>query len=99
MPSLQSYTLGPMEKLCALSQRIGNDEECPRAWCAFWEHGGAVTEPGCAIERMGLDLGNVDLTHYLLDLRRALDNARNEDEARIARDRLAELVPPDLSGS
>jgi hypothetical protein len=88
-----------MEKFCALSQRIGNDEECPRAWCAFWEHGGAVIEPGCAIERMGLDLRNIDLAHYLLDLRRALDDAHCEDEARIAREQLAELLPPDLSGS
>ncbi len=92
-------TLDTMEKLCALSQAIGNDEECPRAWCAFWEHGGAIPEPGCTIERLGLDLRNVDLAHYLLDLRRALDNARNEDEARIARERLAELVPPDFSGA
>jgi hypothetical protein len=91
-------TLRSMEKFCALSQAIGN-EECPRAWCSFWEHGGAVIEPGCTIERLGLDLRNVDLAHYLLDLRRALDNARNEHEARIARERLAELVPPDLSGS
>jgi len=88
-----------MEKFCSLSERIGNDEECPRAWCAFWERGGAVIEPGCAIERMGLDLSNIDLAHYLLDLRRALDGARNEAESRIARERLAELVPPDLSGS
>jgi hypothetical protein len=88
-----------MEKFCALSERIGNDEECPRAWCAFWEHGGAVIQPGCAIEHMGLDLSNIDLAHYLLDLRRALDGARNEAESRIARERLAELVPPDLSGA
>ncbi len=92
-------TLGTMEKLCALSQAIGNDEECPRAWCAFWEQGGAVIQPGCALERLGLDLSNVDLAHYLLDLRKALDNARNDDESRVARERLAELVPPDLSGS
>jgi hypothetical protein len=99
MPPRQCLTLDAMEKFCALSQGIGNDEECPRAWCAFWEHGGAVAEPGCAIERMGLDLGNIDLAHYLLDLRRALDGASNEAESRIARERMAELVPPDLSGS
>jgi len=58
-----------------------------------------VIQPGCAIERLGLDLSNIDLVHYLLDLRRALDGARSEAESRIARERLAELVPPDLSGS
>jgi hypothetical protein len=88
-----------MEKLCGLSQAIGNDQECPRAWCVFWEHGGAVVEPGCVIERLGIDLSNIDLAHYLLDLRRALDGARNEQEAEVARGQLAMLVPPDLSGA
>jgi hypothetical protein len=86
-----------MEKLCALSQAIGNDEECPRAWCSFWEHGGAVVEPGCAIERLGLDLSNRDLAHYLLELRGALDAAGNEAAAQAARRQLALLVPPDLA--
>ena len=86
-------------KRCALSQAIGNDEECPRAWCAFWEQGGAVIEAGCAIERFGLDVGNRDLAYYLLDLRRALDAARNEEEADTARRQLARLVPADLAGA
>jgi hypothetical protein len=86
-----------MEKLCALSQAIGNDEECPRAWCSFWEHGGAVVEPGCAIERLGLDLSNRDLAHYLLELRGALDAAGNEAAAQAAHRQLALLVPPDLA--
>lgn len=62
-----------MSRFCALSQAIVNDEECSRACCAFWEHGGASVEPGCAVERLGFDLENIDLVHYLLDLRRALD--------------------------
>ena len=88
-----------MEKFCALSQTIGNDEECPRAWCAFWEHGSAVIESGCAIERLGLDLGNRDLAHYLLDLRRAstTDGASRRLTSRARQ--LAQLAPPDLSGS
>jgi len=88
-----------MPEMCALSRAIGNDEECGRGWCAFWEHGGAIVEPGCTVQRLGLDLENVELCHYLLDLRRALTNARNEEESRIARQQLAELVPPDLSGA
>jgi len=88
-----------MPDMCALSRAIGNDEECGRGWCAFWEHGGAIVEPGCTVKRLGLDLDNVELVHYLLDLRRALNNARNEEESRIARQQLAELVPPDLSGA
>jgi hypothetical protein len=88
-----------MEKLCTLSGVIGNVEECPRGWCAFWENGGAVVEGGCAIERMGIDLTNVELAYYLLDLRRALDGARSEEAARTARRDLGQLVPPDLSGA
>jgi hypothetical protein len=88
-----------MEKLCDLSSVIGNVEECPRGWCAFWEHGGAVVGSGCAIERMGIDLTNIDLAYYLLDLRRALDNARSEEAAAQARQELAQLVPPELSGA
>jgi hypothetical protein len=88
---------GPMP--CSLSAVIGNVEECPRGWCAFWEHGGAVVESGCAIERMGIDLTNVDLAYYLLDLRRALDGARSEEAAEAARHDLAQLAPPELSGA
>jgi hypothetical protein len=88
-----------MQKLCALTEAIGSVEECPRSWCAFWEQGGAVAEAGCAIERLGLDLANRDLAHYLLELRRVLDSALSEEEAEAARGRLEQLVPPDLSGA
>jgi hypothetical protein len=88
-----------MQRACALAAAIGNAEECPRAWCPFWEHGGAVVQPGCAIERLGIDLSNPDLAHYLIDLRRALEGAHNEREAEAARSELEALVPPDLSGA
>jgi hypothetical protein len=88
-----------MEKLCALTSAIGNVEECPRGWCSFWEGGGAVVEPGCTIERLGVDLSNVDLAYHLLELRRALDASRNAAEAEIATHQLRALVPPDLSGA
>ena len=40
-----------MEKLCSLSIVAGDDEVCPRGWCAFWEPGGAVLE---AVRRDGV---------------------------------------------
>jgi hypothetical protein len=86
-----------MEKLCTLRAAIGNDEECPRGWCGFWEHGGAVAQPGCLLERLGLDLSNAQLAYYLNDLRRALDAAAGEDAAARSRRELAQLVPPDLA--
>jgi hypothetical protein len=88
-----------MERFCSLSVAAGEDAECPRGWCAFWETGGAVVEPGCAIERMGVDLREPQLARYLLDLRRELESARDVEAARGALDRLAELVPPDLAGA
>src|SRR5205085_5175856 len=33
-----------MDKLCDLTVAIGNVEECPRGWCAFWERGDGVAE-------------------------------------------------------
>jgi hypothetical protein len=88
-----------MLKLCALTEAVGSVEECPRSWCSFWEQGGAVAEAGCAIERLGLDLGNRELARYLLELRRLLDGARSEEEAEAALRQLGALVPPELSGS
>ena len=55
-------------------------------------------EAGCAIERMGVDLTNVDLAYYLNDLRRVLDDAGSEEAARTARRDLSQLAPPDISG-
>jgi hypothetical protein len=68
-------------KLCSLSVAVGTDAECPRGWCAFWETGGAVVEPGCAIERLGVDLRDPQLARYLLDLRRELESARDASRA------------------
>lgn len=86
-------------KLCTLHATVGNAEECPRGWCAFWEAGGAVVPGGCELERLGFDLSNVDLAHYLLDLRHALEQARDEEAAARARKELTLLAPPDLSGA
>ena len=86
-------------RLCSLSVAAGNDAECPRGWCAFWERGGAVVEPGCAIERLGVDRRDPQLARYLLDLRRELESVRDAEAARAAVERLGELAPADLSGA
>jgi hypothetical protein len=82
-------------ELCELHGAIGNVEECPRGWCAFWESDGAV-EPGCAIARMGVDLKNVDLAYHLLDLRRALEDVRSAEEAQAAARAFGQVRPPGL---
>ena len=85
-----------MEKLCHLHRATGTVEECPHGWCAFWERGGAVVEPGCALERMGVDLTNPDLAYYLLDLRRALETVRDREEAAEAERSFGQIRPPGL---
>jgi hypothetical protein len=85
-----------MARQCALIEAIGNEAECREEACAFWERGGAVVPGGCAIQRLGLDLKNESLAHYLLDLRRAIEGAQDESIAAAAREELADLVPADL---
>jgi hypothetical protein len=85
-----------MEELCELHAAVGNVEECPHGWCAFWEGGGAVVEPGCAIKRIAIDLTNVDLAYHLLDLRHALEQARSLEEARASRQVFGQVRPPGL---
>jgi hypothetical protein len=85
-----------MEELCELHAAVGTVEECPHAWCVFWEKGGAVVEPGCAIKRIGIDLTNTDLVYYLIDLRRALERARSVEEAEAAQRAFGRIRPPGL---
>ena len=85
--------------LCSLSVAAGNDAECPRGWCAFWERGGAVVEPGCAIERLGVDFRDPAAGAVPAGPRRELESVRDAEAARAALERLAELTPPDLAGA
>jgi len=87
-----------MEKLCSLSVVAGDDEVCPRGWCAFWEHGGAVVEGGCAIERLGTRIDDPQVARHLLELRRGLERVRDAQAGRAAAKQLGALAPPDISG-
>jgi hypothetical protein len=60
----------------------GVAEPCPRDLCAFWEPGGAVVEPACGLERLGLDVRRPDVAAYLLELREKLDEARGLPHSR-----------------
>jgi hypothetical protein len=80
-------------KLCSLRDAVGERELCPGAACAFWEAGGAVVEPGCAIERLGVPVARQrDLAQHLLDLRLRVEEVRTEAERRDAHRRFAELL-------
>jgi hypothetical protein len=88
-----------MEKLCSLSVVAGDDEQCPRGWCAFWEAGGAVSRGGCAIERLGVRIDDPHLARHLLELRRGLERVRDAQAGEAADRQLPALAPPDLSGA
>lgn len=80
-------------KLCSLREALGEREVCPGAECAFWEAGGAVIEPGCAIERLGVPVQRRrDLARHLLDVRLRLEQARTEAERGDAHRRFSELL-------
>ena len=80
-------------KRCSLRQAVGEHELCPGVECAFWEEGGAVVEPGCAIERLGVPVDlHRDLARHLLDLRLRIDEARSGVERRDAHRRFSELL-------
>ncbi|HEU0304696.1 MAG TPA: hypothetical protein VFR32_08945 [Gaiellaceae bacterium] len=86
------------EKLCRIKLTLDVAEPCPEGACPFWEHGGAVVDSGCGLERLQLDLHRPDLAEYLVELRAQLETARDEHERRAAREAFAGLVPPELSG-
>ena len=80
-------------KLCSLRTALGEREVCPGEDCAFWEHGGAVVESGCAIERLGVPVADRrDVARHLLDLRVQLERARDDQARRDAHRRFSELL-------
>jgi hypothetical protein len=85
-------------QLCHIKLTLDETEACPEGACPFWEAGGAVIGAGCAIERLGIDFRRPDLAAYLLELRGALEAARDTTEREQARLAFAELVPPEFSG-
>jgi hypothetical protein len=84
--------------LCRIKLTLGDVESCPKGACPFWEPGGAIVEAGCGLERLRIDVDRPDLAAYLVDLREALEAARNAREREEARQAFASLVPPELSG-
>ncbi len=84
-------------KLCVLQYAAGRIEACACAACPFWEEGGVVLEPGCALERLGLDLEhNPELVDWLLELRRELFEAKTPGREEKKHHLFQRLLPPDL---
>ena len=80
-------------KQCSLREEVGEQELCPGSSCLFWEDGGVVVEPGCAIERLGVPVHERrDLAIHLLELRIRADEVRTAAERRDAHRRFSELL-------
>jgi hypothetical protein len=60
-------TVVQLRKQCGLAAKAGTSEPCERAACAFWERS------GCAIERLEIDGGGVELADFLLRVRGRLE--------------------------
>ena len=86
------------EVLCRMKLTLDEAEACPEGACPFWEHGGAVVESGCGLERLAIELDRPDIAEYFAEPPRALEKARDEEEREAARQAFAALAPPELSG-
>jgi hypothetical protein len=74
----------------------GEAEVCPKERCVFWEHGGAVLDGDCLIERLGIDVRDRELAEYLLQTRERLERARNLAEAEEAHREFAHRLGRDV---
>lgn len=56
-------TVVQLRKQCGLAAKAGTYEPCEHDTCAFWQGG------RCAIDRLEIDGGGVELADFLLSLR------------------------------
>jgi hypothetical protein len=71
-------------RTCALELALGRTFACPRHLCAFWEEGGAVVRPGCALFRAQLDLERAGAADQLLALRQRMEQSPSLEDKREA---------------
>lgn len=71
-------------RTCVLERTLGHAGACPRHLCPFWEDGGAVIRPGCALSRTPLDLDRADVADLLMGLRRRIQQPVSADDQRQA---------------
>jgi hypothetical protein len=61
-------TVVELRKQCSLAAKAGSREPCDRDTCAFWQG-----PRGCAVERLEIDGGGLELADFLLSLRGRLE--------------------------
>jgi len=87
----------PEPTTCALRMAAeGTTEICPEERCAFWEPGGAVVAGTCLIQRLSVDVSNVELAQYLLEVRERLEGAKDLADAEAAHNEFARRLGRDV---
>ena len=84
---LPSLARSATARTCVLEQVLGCTAACPQHRCAFWEEGGTVIRPGCALSRTPLDLERAGAADRLLGLKRRMEQPfSTEDEREASRE-------------
>jgi hypothetical protein len=86
----------PERCCCRLQNAISVLEPCTCGRCPFWEPGGAVVESGCLTERIGVDVRDLELAKYLLEVRHHLEEVRDKSAAEAAQLELSRRVGLEL---
>lgn len=79
-------------RTCVLERTLGHAGACPGHLCPFWEDGGAVIRPGCALSRAPLDLDGAGVAHHLMGLRRRIQQPVSAEDQRQAQRQFGRLL-------
>lgn len=79
-------------RTCELEQTLGHAGACPRHLCPFWEEGGAVIRPGCALTLTPLDLDRVGVADLLMGLRQRIQQPVSVEDQRKAQREFRRLL-------
>ena len=81
-----------LPRTCELEQSLGQAGACTRHLCPFWEEGGAVIRPGCALSRTPLDLDGAGVADHLMGLRRRIQQSVSAEDQRQAQREFGRLL-------
>lgn len=71
-------------RTCELERSLGQAGACTRDLCPYWEEGGAVIRPGCALSRTPLDLDRAGVAELLMGLRGRIHQPESAEDQRRA---------------
>lgn len=81
-----------LPRTCELEQSLGRAVACTRHLCPFWEDGGAVIRPGCALSRTPLDLDRAPVADLVMGLRQRIQQPLSVEDQRQAQREFRRLL-------